>query len=124
MVENGNAQLVTGGWGLSWCREKWWGSVLAVFSGTNPVVKVGHRSHLYMVVQLVITQLRATDRCIGSLTGCLVTFDPASSSYATHFHRMGTILWKIIPSYRHGRTRWSGPNMEGRTTRRRGTRQE
>jgi nucleoporin SEH1 len=29
-----------GGWGLSWCKEKWWGSILAVFHGTNPSVKV------------------------------------------------------------------------------------
>lgn len=33
-------ELATGGWGLSWCKERWWGSVLAVFAGTNPVVKV------------------------------------------------------------------------------------
>ena len=31
-----------GGWGLSWCREKWWGSVIAVFAGTSPLVKVRH----------------------------------------------------------------------------------
>ena len=35
-------ELATGGWGLSWCKERWWGSVLAVFAGTNPVVKVRH----------------------------------------------------------------------------------
>lgn len=34
------AELATGGWGLSWCKERWWGSVLAVFAGTNPTVKV------------------------------------------------------------------------------------
>ena len=33
-------ELATGGWGLSWCKERWWGSVLAVFAGTSPVVKV------------------------------------------------------------------------------------
>jgi len=36
-------ELATGGWGLSWCKERWWGSVLAVFAGTSPVVKVSYR---------------------------------------------------------------------------------
>lgn len=40
-AQEGNAEQVHGSWGLSWCREKWWGSVLAVFTGTNPTVKVG-----------------------------------------------------------------------------------
>ena len=30
----------TRGWGLSWCREKWWGGVVAVIAGTSPAVKV------------------------------------------------------------------------------------
>lgn len=28
------------GWCLSWCKEKWWGEIVAVSAGTNPVVKV------------------------------------------------------------------------------------
>lgn len=36
----GANELSTGGWGLSWCRERWWGSVLAAFSGTSPAVKI------------------------------------------------------------------------------------
>jgi len=39
-AQEGTAELANGGWGLSWCKEKWWGSVLATFSGTNPTVKV------------------------------------------------------------------------------------
>jgi nucleoporin SEH1 len=35
-------ELATGGWGLSWCKERWWGSVLAVFAGTSAVVKVSY----------------------------------------------------------------------------------
>ena len=34
------ADQASGGWGLSWCREKWWGSIIAVFTGTNSTVKV------------------------------------------------------------------------------------
>lgn len=34
------AEAATGGWGLSWCREKWWGSVVAVFAGNSPVAKI------------------------------------------------------------------------------------
>ncbi|KAL7422117.1 epoxide hydrolase, soluble (sEH) [Cryptotrichosporon argae] len=30
----------TAGWGVSWCRERWWGSVLAAFAGNSPVVKI------------------------------------------------------------------------------------
>ncbi|RSH95622.1 hypothetical protein EHS25_000714 [Saitozyma podzolica] len=37
----GNGELATGGWGVAWCKEKWWGSVVAAFAGNNPVVKVG-----------------------------------------------------------------------------------
>ncbi|KAK4687286.1 nucleoporin SEH1, partial [Tremellales sp. Uapishka_1] len=29
-----------GGWGLSFCKERWWGSLIACFSGVNPIVKV------------------------------------------------------------------------------------
>ncbi|KAK8870022.1 hypothetical protein IAR55_000592 [Kwoniella newhampshirensis] len=34
------SELASGGWGLSWCKEKWWGSVLATFSGTSPTLKL------------------------------------------------------------------------------------
>jgi nucleoporin SEH1 len=34
------AEAATGGWGLSWCKEKWWGSVLVAFSGNSPVAKI------------------------------------------------------------------------------------
>ncbi|KAL1407410.1 epoxide hydrolase, soluble (sEH) [Vanrija albida] len=34
------AEAATGGWGISWCKEKWWGSVIAVFSGTSPTAKI------------------------------------------------------------------------------------
>ncbi|KAK1924640.1 WD40-repeat-containing domain protein [Papiliotrema laurentii] len=39
-VNADNGDTANGGWGLSWCREKWWGSILAVFTGTNPTVKI------------------------------------------------------------------------------------
>lgn len=34
------AEAATGGWGLSWCKEKWWGSVIVAFAGNSPVAKV------------------------------------------------------------------------------------
>lgn len=34
------AEAATGGWALSWCREKWWGSVVAVFAGNSAVAKI------------------------------------------------------------------------------------
>ena len=38
--ETTTADLALGGWGLSWCRERWWGNLIAAFAGTSPVVKV------------------------------------------------------------------------------------
>ncbi|WVR04967.1 hypothetical protein IAU60_001979 [Kwoniella sp. DSM 27419] len=35
-----SSELATGGWGISWCKERWWGSVIAAFAGTSPVVKI------------------------------------------------------------------------------------
>jgi nucleoporin SEH1 len=43
-------ELATGGWGLSWCKERWWGSVLAVFAGTSPVVKVSFAPRDFQVI--------------------------------------------------------------------------
>ncbi|BEI92844.1 uncharacterized protein CcaverHIS019_0504720 [Cutaneotrichosporon cavernicola] len=34
------AETATGGWALSWCKEKWWGSVIAVFAGNSPVARI------------------------------------------------------------------------------------
>ncbi len=34
------AEAATGGWALSWCREKWWGSVVAVFTGNSPIARI------------------------------------------------------------------------------------
>ncbi|WVQ78172.1 hypothetical protein IAT38_000255 [Cryptococcus sp. DSM 104549] len=34
------ADLAVGGWGLSWCKEKWWGPIIAVFSGVSPTLKL------------------------------------------------------------------------------------
>jgi len=50
-------ELATGGWGLSWCKERWWGSVLAVFAGTSPVVKVSciPQGHLDQADEKILT---------------------------------------------------------------------
>ncbi|KIR96200.1 nucleoporin SEH1 [Cryptococcus deuterogattii 2001/935-1] len=34
------SELATGGWGLSWCKERWWGPLIAVFAGTSPSIKL------------------------------------------------------------------------------------
>ncbi|WWC85221.1 uncharacterized protein L201_000080 [Kwoniella dendrophila CBS 6074] len=33
-------ELAIGGWGLSWCKERWWGSILCCFSGISPIIKI------------------------------------------------------------------------------------
>lgn len=50
-IENSGDQA-SGGWGLSWCREKWWGSIIAVFTGTNSTVKVSCRVSFCSVCQV------------------------------------------------------------------------
>ncbi|OCF35347.1 hypothetical protein I316_02895 [Kwoniella heveanensis BCC8398] len=39
-IPTSSTELATGGWGLSWCKERWWGSVIAAFAGTSPIVKI------------------------------------------------------------------------------------
>ncbi|WWC69711.1 uncharacterized protein I206_103654 [Kwoniella pini CBS 10737] len=41
-VENSSSsnELANGGWGLSWCKERWWGSIIAAFSGISPIIKI------------------------------------------------------------------------------------
>lgn len=34
------SELATGGWGLCWCKERWWGPIIAVFAGTLPFIKL------------------------------------------------------------------------------------
>lgn len=36
----GKGNEALGGWTVSWCKEKWWGSVLAVSSGHSGIIKV------------------------------------------------------------------------------------
>ncbi|ODN85854.1 nucleoporin SEH1 [Cryptococcus wingfieldii CBS 7118] len=35
-----SSELALGGWGLSWCKERWWGSLIATFAGSSPVIKI------------------------------------------------------------------------------------
>lgn len=52
-VEAGSTgELANGGWGLSWCRERWWGSVLATFAGMSPVAKVSFNDHRSLLISL------------------------------------------------------------------------
>lgn len=34
------AREADGGWCLSWCKEKWWGEIMAVGCGTTGILKV------------------------------------------------------------------------------------
>ncbi|WRT66876.1 uncharacterized protein IL334_003839 [Kwoniella shivajii] len=35
-----SGELANGGWGISWCKERWWGSIIASFSGLSPIIKI------------------------------------------------------------------------------------
>ncbi|CAD6588344.1 MAG: hypothetical protein TREMPRED_005033 [Tremellales sp. Tagirdzhanova-0007] len=64
-------EIASGSWDLSWCKERWWGSVLAAFAGTNPVVKIinldpAPRSLLYLTPptpQIPLTSLAWAPSC-------------------------------------------------------------
>lgn len=40
LINPGKGNEALGGWTVSWCKEKWWGSVLAVSSGHSGIIKV------------------------------------------------------------------------------------
>ena len=40
LINPGKGNEALGGWTVSWCKEKWWGSILAVSSGHSGIIKV------------------------------------------------------------------------------------
>ncbi|KAG7544247.1 hypothetical protein FFLO_03360 [Filobasidium floriforme] len=40
LINPGKGNEALGGWTVSWCKEKWWGSVLAVSSGHSGIIKI------------------------------------------------------------------------------------
>jgi hypothetical protein len=47
LVNPGKGNEALGGWTVSWCKEKWWGSVLAVSSGHSGIIKVSSSLYQY-----------------------------------------------------------------------------
>lgn len=47
-------EAVGGGRCLSWCKEKWWGMVLAVGEGTEGEIKVTHS--LWEIFEVVLSK--------------------------------------------------------------------
>jgi hypothetical protein len=103
-------ELATGGWGLSWCKERWWGSVLAVFAGNSPVVKVS-----YIPPQVSDPQADYSDSHAQPFSHFLDTSHP-TFLISSHIGLMGSILWTLLPPYRDRCSGWSCEDMEGRTS--------
>jgi nucleoporin SEH1 len=55
------------GWCLSWCKEKWWGEVIAVSAGTTPSVKVrSSSSNTFPFIPFTVAHLYVLD-CLHSI---------------------------------------------------------
>jgi hypothetical protein len=51
----GGHKEADGGWALSWCKDHYWGELIAVAAGTDGLVKVHtHRCHRLLAVFLTL----------------------------------------------------------------------
>ncbi|ORX39643.1 WD40-repeat-containing domain protein [Kockovaella imperatae] len=105
--ENATVEISTGGWGLSWCKEKFWGSLLAAFSGTSPTVKI-------IVLDPAPTALlHLTTPAPASPLTCVAWANSCGRSYhlvATGSRDGRVIIWKVEPPdpEERGRGEWKG----------------
>jgi len=114
--QDGPGEQVHGAWGLSWCREKWWGSVLAVFTGTNPTLRVScftsriSTRHSWQIIKLDPSPTALLHLTPSSSTSPLTSVAWAPSC-GRSYHlvatgaRDGTVrIWRIEPQDKDG---WS-----------------
>lgn len=73
------SELATGGWGLSWCKERWWGPLIAVFAGTSPSLK--------------LISLSPTPTCVLLLTPSSPTATSSTSSGPTQHAPLTCLAW-------------------------------
>ncbi|OWT41628.1 nucleoporin SEH1 [Cryptococcus neoformans Bt1] len=73
------SELATGGWGLSWCKERWWGPLIAVFAGTSPSLK--------------LISLSPTPTCVLLLTPSSPTASSSTSSGPTQHAPLTCLAW-------------------------------
>ena len=119
LVNPGKGNEALGGWTLSWCKEKWWGSVLAVCSGHNGIIKIISLSSSQPVAVLVLppptssnnvshmsasggAQPQSKQASLGAQAITSLSWAPScgrSYHLIASGHRDGTVrVWKIRPA--------------------------
>ena len=108
-ASSGTGDLANGQWGLSWCKERWWGSILAAFAGTVPTVKVRLIPHNFR-----LSAKRSTDHCPRSDANLTTPPHPSHASLSPDLRSLGIELRPVIPSYSDWCSGRHGPDMASR----------
>nr|KIR44984.1 nucleoporin SEH1 [Cryptococcus bacillisporus CA1280] len=95
------SELATGGWGLSWCKERWWGPLIAVFAGTLPSIKLISLSPTPSCVLLLTpsspttptTTTTATTATAPALITTATTTTTAAGSGPTQYAPLTCLAW-------------------------------
>ncbi|KAE8537589.1 hypothetical protein D1P53_006297 [Cryptococcus gattii VGV] len=84
------SELATGGWGLSWCKERWWGPLIAVFAGTSPSIKLISLSPTPSCVLLLTPSSPTTTTTTAPTTDTTTT---TTSSGPTQYAPLTCLAW-------------------------------
>jgi nucleoporin SEH1 len=107
-----------GGWSLSWCKESWWGEILAVSSGSSGIIRVSDLVPLYS--SRILTLLFAAVSSARSRTlDQLPQSPPSPPSVLVHLPtssdllpRVGTCIRSLVSAASIWISRWTGPSVE------------
>lgn len=104
------SELATGGWGLSWCKERWWGPLIAVFAGTSPSLKLVSLSPTPSCVLLLTPSSTPSTTSSGPTQYAPLTCLAWAPNCGRNYHllatgaRDGTIrIWRVEPPGERGR---------------------
>lgn len=86
------SELATGGWGLSWCKERWWGPLIAVFAGTSPSIKLISLSPTPSCV-LLLTPSSPTTTSTTTAAATDTTTTTGSGSGPTQYAPLTCLAW-------------------------------
>ncbi|WVN88968.1 uncharacterized protein L203_104183 [Cryptococcus depauperatus CBS 7841] len=109
----GSGEQALGGWALSWCKERWWGSLVAACAGTSPITKI---ISLEPSPKCILTLVPLSSPSPAPLT-CLSWAPSCGRSYhlVATGSRDGTVsIWRIQPP---GETARSDFGSSGEVTR-------
>jgi nucleoporin SEH1 len=102
------AEAATGGWGLSWCKEKWWGSIVVAFAGNSPVAKVISLDPSPTALVHLKPSSSSPLTCISWAPNCGRSYHLIATG-----SRDGTVrIWRIEPpSDDEGTVTWTAENI-------------